>query len=123
MDDKKFKYSIAYIVPFFGKLRSDIEIWLLSVKYNPTVNWIIYTDDYTEYLYPPNVKVVYTTFEDIRNKIQSLFDFKITLNTPYKLCDYKVTYGETFADDLESYDFWGYCDIDLMWGRVKFYNR
>lgn len=119
MDDKKFKYSIAYIVPFFGKLRSDIEIWLLSVKYNPTVNWIIYTDDYTEYLYPPNVKVVYTTFEDIRNKIQSLFDFKITLNTPYKLCDYRVTYGETFADDLESYDFWGYCDMDLMWGGVR----
>ena len=123
MDDKKYKYSIAYIIPYFGRLRSDIELWLLSVKYNPTIDWILYTDDRTEYSYPPNVKVKYTTFEAIQCRIQSLFDFEVTLNTPYKLCDYKVAYGEAFADDLKDYDFWGYCDMDLMWGGgAQLYN-
>jgi hypothetical protein len=36
-----------------------------------------------------------------------------------KLCDLKPTYGEVFADLLEGYDFWGFMDLDLVWGRIS----
>ena len=54
--------SICYVVPYFGTLpKTSFRLWLKSCKANPTVNWIIFTDDKTEYDYPDNVKVYYTT--------------------------------------------------------------
>lgn len=113
------KYKIAFIVPYFGKMNNYFDLWLTSCKNNPTIDWIIFTDDKYEYKYPPNVKVHYITFEEMKNKVQSKFDFNISLSNPYKLCDYKVTYGEVFEEYLQEYDFWGYCDTDTIWGNIR----
>lgn len=72
-----------------------------------------------EYVYPENVRVSYCSFDDIKRKIASLFDFTIELSAPYKLCDYKPTYGHAFEKELKEYDFWGYCDIDLIFGDIR----
>ncbi|MCC8073702.1 MAG: hypothetical protein LIO62_06210 [Clostridiales bacterium] len=116
--------KIAYIVPYFGKFPNNgFKLWLTSCAANPTVNWIIFTDDKTEYNYPENVEVHYCTFDDMRNRIQKNYDFPIVLDRGWKLCDYKPAYGEIFAEELKGYDFWGNCDIDLMWGNIrKYYN-
>lgn len=114
--------TIAYIVPFFGKLPGEgFRLWLFSCKMNPTVDWILFTDDQTPYPYPKNVKVFYTSFDDLRRRVQSHFDFPIVLDRGWKLCDYRIAYGEIFAEELAGYDFWGNCDIDLMWGDFRKY--
>ena len=51
--------------------------------------------------------------------MQRIFDFPISLDEPQKLCDYKPAYGEAFSDHLAGYDFWGHCDIDLIWGDIR----
>ena len=38
--------------------------------------------------------------------------------TPYKLCDYKPAYGVIFEEYLKDVDFWGFCDVDLILGRI-----
>lgn len=35
-----------------------------------------------------------------------------------KLCDLKPTYGEVFSGLLSGYDFWGFMDLDLVWGHI-----
>lgn len=115
--------TICYIVPFFGKLPQNFQLWLLSCKANPTVNWIVFTDDRTTYSYPSNVKCVYCTYDYIKERIQSFFDFKVDFSRPWRLSLMKPAYGEIFYEEIKKYDFWGYCDIDLMWGNIrKFYT-
>lgn len=111
--------SIAYIVPYFGKFPNTFQLWLNSCKNNETVNWLIFTDDRRTFHYPENVKTCYMSFDEIKEKIQSCFDFDIVLETPYKLCDYRTAYGYIFSDYLKGYDFWGYCDVDLLWGNIR----
>lgn len=113
------KYKIAMVIPYFGKFHSYFDLWLLSAKGNPDVDFLIFTDDKTDYDYPDNVKVFYQTFDEIKRRAQKLFDFTISMETPYKLCDYRPLYGEMFASELCNYDFWGYCDVDLIWGRIR----
>ena len=36
--------SIAFIVPYFGKLPSMFNYWLKSVEYNPSIDFLIFTD-------------------------------------------------------------------------------
>lgn len=111
--------KIIFIIPYFGKFPSYFPIWLLSCKYNPTINWLIFTDDKSTYEYPENVKVIYTDFKKIVNQFQAKYDFPIVLNNPYQLCEFKVAYGEVFSDYTISYDFWGHCDIDVVWGNLR----
>lgn len=114
-------HSILFICPYFGKLpESQFPLWLQSCQYNPTINWLVVTDDRTEYHYPSNVKVEYTTWDMFRQRVQSNFDFPIALNKPYKLCDYKPAYGDIFKEEVIGYDFWGHTDTsDTIYGDLR----
>lgn len=113
--------SILFICPYFGKLpASQFELWLKSCGYNSTINWIILTNDKTEYALPPNVKVINMNLEEFKSNAQQKFDFPISLETPYKLCDYKPMYGYLFPELIESFDFWGHSDMsDCIFGDLR----
>lgn len=113
--------SIAYVIPYFGVLPKGFQLWLLSCETNSTIHWLLFTDDNTPYNYPENVKVTYCTFTEFKNKLQSNWDFQIVLDRPYKICDFRPAFGEIFSEELKNYDYWGYCDIDLMWGNIRKY--
>ena len=111
--------SIAFVIPFFGKFPKGFDLYLQSCGFNSTIDWIIFTDDRTTYNYPDNVKVNYCSFEDVCKRIREKFDFEVNLDRPYRLCEFKPTWGEVFANELKEYDFWGHCDIDLLWGDIR----
>ena len=113
------KYKIALVIPYFGKFNNYFELFLKSCEKNPTVIWFIFTDDKSKYDYPANVIVTYMTFNELKDNIQSLYDFDILLDTPYDLCDFKVAYGEVFKNYLKEYDYWGYCDNDMIFGDIR----
>ena len=111
--------KIAYIVVYMGKFPNYFMLWLESCRYNESVDFIIFTDDYSEYGYPHNVHVNYMTFYELKVLVQKKLNFPIVLNEAYKLCDFKPAYGEIFSEYLAGYDFWGHCDIDLVWGNIR----
>ena len=59
------------------------------------------------------------TFDNFVEKLQSRFEFMIKCDYPYKLCDYRPMYGSAFSSLTQGYDFWGYCDIDLVFGNIR----
>lgn len=113
--------SIVLIIAYFGSFPNYFPAWLKTCGNNPTINWLIITDNSIEYNFPPNVKFINMSFETLKDKIQKKFSFEIILNSPYKLCDYKPAYGEIFSDLISEYDFWGHCDLDLLWGDLRFF--
>lgn len=110
--------KVALVLPYFGKFDKLFPLWLASCKWNPHIDWMIFTDDKSEYEYPANVKVHYMSFKKLKSKIQSLYDFPISLETPYRLCNFKPAYGEIFKEYLEDYDVWGFCDNDMVYGQI-----
>lgn len=111
--------KICLVIPYFGQFKNYFSLFLLSCKNNPTVDWLIYSDTTQVYNWPPNVIFKRCSFNEFREKIQKLFNFQIELEKPYKLCDYKPCYGEALETDLNGYDFWGYCDCDLIFGNIR----
>ena len=43
----------------------------------------------------------------------------VSLELPYKVCDYKPAFGLIFEDYLHGVDFWGHCDVDVVWGNIR----
>lgn len=113
------KPKIVLIVVYIGRLPDLFSLWLESCKPNSSIDWLIYTDDRRAFSYPPNVKPVYCRFNEIKEKFQNHFDFEISLDSVVKLCDYKTAYGDIFKDEIKDYDYWGYCDLDVIWGNLE----
>lgn len=111
--------SIAFVIPYFGKFNNYFQLWLSSCAANPTIDWLIFTDDKRKFEYPSNVHVSYTTLSETKHRFENALGCKICLEQPYKLCDFKPFYGVVYADELKGYDFWGYCDMDLIWGNIR----
>jgi hypothetical protein len=115
------KRRIAMIQPYFGTLPNYFDLALKSYAYNADFDWYLFTDDRRPFDYPPNVIVTYITLEQLKERFQAHFGFPITLERPYKLCDYRPMYGHLFADYLKGYDFWGHFDPDVIFGDIKKY--
>lgn len=112
-----FKYVI--FCPYFGKLPVHFNLWLISCEYNSKFKFIIFTDDNTSYVLPKNVEIIRLSFADFVKKVQKKLNFKIALIKPYKLCDFKPTYGYLFEEYLNGCQYWGYCDLDLIFGDIE----
>ena len=113
--------KIRLIIPYFGKLPKFFPYFLLTAQRNEKIDFLIYTDqkvDQFELLNAENIEFKTLSFEDFREKVESKFDFEISLKTPYKLCDYKVAYGFIFEEELKEYDYWGFCDTDVLLGDI-----
>lgn len=110
--------NIVLIVPYFGKLPYNFQLWLEGCRYNQDIDWLFFTDDTTSYDYPSNVTVNYCSFDEMKKRIGKLYDFEIVLDKAYKLCDYRTAYGEIFKDEIKNYKYWGYCDVDLLFGHI-----
>lgn len=111
---------IALILPYFGTLPNYFQLWLCSAGYNPQIDYLLFTDCSLEnYEVPKNVHCIFTTFDEIKQMVSRVLNFKFVLQNPYKLCDYKPIYGVIFEDYLKEYEFWGHCDPDVIWGDLS----
>lgn len=113
------KNRVVFIIPFFGKFNNYFPAFLKTCECNPQFTWMIFTDDETKYNYPDNVIRYKMTFEELKEKISSKFDFNIEMPNAYKLCDFKPAYGYIFEEYIKEYDWWGHCDIDLLLGDLS----
>lgn len=114
------RYSKVLIIPYFGQFPNYFNLWLTSCGYNKDYNFYIYTDIDTNGLpHPDNVRFICCTLDEIRLKASCVIGFDVALERPYKLCDYKPCYGAIFYDDIKDFDFWGYCDMDLIFGDIS----
>ncbi len=110
--------SILLIVPYFGKWPIWFEAHLISIGKNPTINWLIVTDCEIPENYPLNIKFVSTSLQELNQKVNQVVEANVTL-TPRKFCDLKPTYRAVFEEYSKGYDFWGFCDIDIIWGDIR----
>ncbi|WP_221399881.1 DUF6625 family protein [Clostridium perfringens] len=117
-------YNIAILNVYIGKLPNSFPLWLKSCENNETIQFIVLTDDNYYGVIPENVIIKNITLKEIKIRIESKLGFEVSLESPYKLCDFKPTYGLIFDDILSKYDFWGYCDLDMLFGDLrKFINN
>ena len=96
--------------------------FLISCKYNPSIKWIIITNDNKNNLdIPPNVEFIYHSFISYCQLVSSKLKINFHPKNPYKLCDIKPALGVIHKDLIKNYDFWGFGDLDVIYGDLRKY--
>ncbi len=114
--------KICIIIAYFGKLPNYFSLWLKSCQYNPTVNFLVCSDIPAPDI-PSNVLWIEKTFTDFKQQVENKLQMKVQLDTPYECCDLKAVYGTIFEDELRGYDYWGYCDMDMIFGDLAWFFK
>lgn len=117
--NKKYKYIV--FSPYFGELPSNFDLWLKSCSYNEEIKFIVFTNNCIKNVLPNNVQVFEMSFKKFIFKLQQKFDFPLEINNPYKLCDCKPIYGYVFNDLIKDCEYWGHCDMDIIFGDLSKY--
>lgn len=117
------KKRIALLILRFGSNTEFFDLWAKSAAYNEEIDFLIFTNcksDYEKYSNKySNIKFLYVTQAEVEQRIKEKTGFDYKFVSGYKLCDFKPALGLLFEDYIEDYDFWGYCDTDLIFGNMK----
>jgi hypothetical protein len=115
--------SIALVITYLGSFPKCFAAWAKTAAANPSVDFLIFADHVDEgkamaggaanlHFYPMDLVA-------FNAKANQVLGMSCVVGAAYKLCDYKPVYGLIYADALKDYDFWGYCDIDLLFGDIR----
>lgn len=109
----------CFIIPYFGKLPNYFEVFAKSCSRNVDYQWLIFTDDPQVYNVPSNVVIHQMSFDDFFRLLDSKFDFPVEIRDYHKICDLKPAFGYLFEDYIRDFEFWGYCDLDTVFGDLN----
>lgn len=114
--------SIAIIIGYFGDLPWYFEYFLHSCRYNPDVQFYIITDnDLDKNQIPKNVFPVRKSLKEVKDIASSKLGFVVGFEHPYKFCDLRPSLAYILPEYIEGYDFWGYGDIDVIYGNIRLF--
>jgi hypothetical protein len=109
--------KIIVIVIWIGRLPSGFPFWLATARKQPFTIAMV-----TDQPQPEDCKDIIwvpTSLAKLRKQISNVLGFDASLAYSYKVCDYRAIYGLIFSDLVEGYDYWGFCDLDLIFGDME----
>lgn len=116
--DKK----VCVFIFYYGTLPSYFNIFIKGCTQNSSIDFIFFTDLKESKVLPENVKFVNLSIDDFRKLALKKIRVKIQNDiNPYKFCDFRPSFGLLLEEYLNGYDYWGYCDLDMILGDLDSY--
>jgi len=110
------------IVLWMGALPEWMPEFIVKCNHpdNAGLEWLIVTDQHTLYNGGPRVRFRQMDWPQFRRLARDTIG--VTPPAEYddrrRPCDYRPAFGEIFAAELVGMDAWGYCDLDIVPGRL-----
>lgn len=111
--------KIIIIITYYGKFPWYANYFFHSCKFNPSIDFLIITDNEKPLNLSENIKFENIELEQISKIAAKKLNLLINIKTPYKLCDFKPAYGFLFNNYIKEYDFWGHGDLDVIYGNIR----
>ena len=111
--------KIALVVVYFGQWPPWFPAFVHSCRFNREVDWLFFTDCVPPSSGAPNMTFIPFSMAEFNDLATRVLGRPITAWGTYKICDFKPAYGHLFEEHLAGYDFWGHCDVDIIWGNVR----
>lgn len=115
----------TFVMYFFGRPEPWIDKYIKEVGLlaKDNWNWLMFTDN--DMPNTKNFKTVKMDLEGFKDKIQEKFgvrpNYNLTNNEMGFCLSYAPALGYMFSDYLKDVDFWGYTNLDVVYGDLSHY--
>lgn len=110
--------KIAILIPYFGNWPEWFDVFLETCRHNKPIEWIFFTDCEVPKNRPENTIFEKMSLKSLENMVSKETGVQAEIKRPYKVCDFRPAFGEIFGKYLKDYDFWGWGDIDVVYGDL-----
>lgn len=112
--------SIAIVIDYFGGIWPEwLPLFLESCARNSSIHWIIHTDCPQPRNSPRNVVISSMTWAQYQAHVSRKLDISFDTDRKYKICDLRPAYGVLWEDEIAGFDFFGWSDIDVIYGDLR----
>lgn len=112
--------KIAIIIPYFGKWPVWMDFYLYTCSRQKMVDFLYFTDCGVPSKTYPNTKFFETDFPSYCRRVSKTLGINFSPNNgAYKLCGCRPFYGIIHEEELKGYDYWGFADVDLIYGDLS----
>jgi hypothetical protein len=111
--------KIVLLMPYYGRWPEWFNLFIETCKWNPTINWIFFTDLEQPRNRCGNVQYVRMSLSELLELASSRLGFTIDFTNPYKLCDLRPGFGVIFDAYIAGADYFGWGDIDVVYGDIR----
>ncbi len=112
---------IALFIVYVGPLPDYFRYFSESFARNKDVDVDVYlfNDRLSQADTSGRLKMIPLTLDQFNELASQKLEMPIKINWGYKLAEFKPAFGLIFEDYLKTYDFWGYCDLDIILGKIS----
>jgi hypothetical protein len=112
--------KVCFIVPYFGEEPYWFNYFLHSAANNKNYAWLIFTN-FTLGISSSNIKHIKLTLHEFNNYVSNRLGLETNIENPYKICDFKPAFGDIFKEYIQHFDYWAYCDTDIILGDLDLF--
>lgn len=111
--------KICIIIPYFGSFPVWFDLYLYSCYKNNFIDFYFFTDCKIPNKIYSNTYFIKVSFEEYCELVSRKLDIQFRPQKYVKLCDVKPYYGLIHADIVSNYEFWGFGDLDVLYGDLR----
>ncbi len=109
------------LIAWYGNWPDYLPLFLDGCRRNPEFEVCLLGDSAPPAELPPSVRFSPMPMAELVRRISTATGCEVNIPRPYKLCDVRPAFGLALADHLQGREFWGFGDIDLVWGDLKLF--
>lgn len=96
-----------------------IDDFIEACRCNPTITWLLFHDGKPPANCAANVHIESMTLLEFEELASARLEISCAAIKGCKVCDFRPTFGILFREALRAFEFWGHCDLDVVWGRIR----
>ena len=117
------KPSICLIALYIGQWPQWMSFFYETCRYNPTIHWLLVGSEPLPSGAPWNIQYLSLDLPAFNRLASERLGLQVEVHPQFlrKFCDFKCTYGRLFEECLSPYTFWGHCDLDVVFGDIRYF--
>ena len=112
------KHQITMINCYIGNFPWYFNFFIKSCELNHRICFLVFSNAKFHGKLPKNLKIIPFSLDTFNLISSDKLGFKVNVIDPYKLTDFKPAFGLIFSNYLTESKFWGFCDLDIIFGRI-----
>jgi hypothetical protein len=107
------------LMPYFGCWPEWIDVYFETCRWNKCIHYVFFTDcGQPRNPLPSNVMLNAMTLSQFNDLYTARFPWARRVEQTYKICDLRPAYGVIFSEYIAGYQFFGWGDLDVVYGDV-----
>jgi hypothetical protein len=111
-------YKNYYYFTYFGRKVACLVSSISAHAKNDTIQWLFFTDCEIPKAKYSNIEFESMNLEQLNDLASKKLGFRVQ-NTSYSQMNLRPAFSVIFEEYVKGFDFWGYCDIDVVWGNIR----